>query len=129
MYPTPYNAPPAPAAPPKRSLAVCFGGLCFFGLFMPFVWMVVTILATQTTTDHIQQESVGYVMIISCPLAGVVFGIAAFVAGLVGDPTRWLRRWVVLGVVGALLAVGFNAWMLHDSAPENRHPAPSRSAG
>ncbi len=109
-----------PYEPPRRSLAVCFGGAAFFSVFMGMAWTIVTIIASQRGVDTRQQESVGYMMILTGPAAGLLGAVAGFLVGFFGDPARWLRRWAILGVVGTALAVAFNAWMLHDTAPENR---------
>lgn len=117
-----------PYEPPRRSLAVCFAGAAFFGVFLAMAWTVVTILASQRGVDRTQQETIGYLMILTGPAAGVLGAIAGFIVGLIGDPGRWLRRWFILGVVGTTLAVAFNAWMLHDTAPEHRRRPPARTA-
>ncbi len=117
-----------PNEPPRSRLAVSFAGAAFLAVFMGLAWTIVTILAAQRGVDRTQQESVGLLMIFTGPAGAFGGAIAGFVAGVVGDPTRWLRRWVIVGVVGTLLAVVFNAWMLHESAPENRRPPPARSA-
>lgn len=117
-----------PYEPPRRSLAVCFAGAAFFAFFMAITWAVVTILASQRGVDTRQQEEIGYTFLLTAPVAGALGAIAGFAVGFFGDPTRWLRRWTILGAVGAALAVAFNAWMLHDTAPENRRPPPQRPA-
>ncbi|MDB4929579.1 MAG: hypothetical protein JWM10_2063 [Myxococcaceae bacterium] len=103
-------------------------GAAFFGLFMPFAWVVVTVITAGRAADHRQDEAIGYMMILTAPTAGLLAAIAGFVAGYRGPREQWPRRWAIIGVVGVLLAVVFNVYMLRTTGPDSRPHAPVQRA-
>ena len=118
----------ATIAPPQNRLAVAVAGAAFLAVFMGVAWMAVTMAAAHQAVDRLQNETVGYAMFLTSPLAGLAGGVAGFCAGFFGDRARWLRRWAAVAVVGVLLAVGFNVWMLRTTGPDSRPHAPVPSA-
>jgi MFS family permease len=105
---------------PQSRFALGAAGAAFFGLFLPFAWVVVTIITAGRAADHRQDEAIGYMMFLTGPTAGLVGAIAGFFAGYRGPREQWPRRWAIVGVVGVLLAVVFNVYMLHTTGPDSR---------
>lgn len=113
-------------AEPRSRFAIAAAGAAAFLVAMPALWMAVTFVAATRAADRMQGEVIGYAMILTLPAAAIGGALAGFVAGLVGDRARWPRRWAALALVGALLAVGFNLYLLHSSSPATRRrPAPA----
>ena len=116
------------AVEPRSRFAIAAAGAAVFFVAMPAVWMAITFVAANRSADRLQGEIIGYGMIITLPASAIVGAIAGFVAGYVGDRARWGRRWAVLAMVSALLAVGFNVYLLQTSGPDSRRrPTPAVS--